>query len=149
MKALAFAVILTGIIAFWGFAVLRSDLTAREEARTEAVAANYAMFRNAVFNFALTTKTPGTILPDNPNLHLPQGWTSLRDWRGLVQTGADGLLYCYVYGPAQPAEAAAIQRLFNESLVTGWNNAGVLTRNGSPMPPAIPDRNIVSVIRLD
>ncbi len=151
MKVLATAAILMGFAAFWG-GLLRSELVDRDETRGAAVAANYVIFRNAVFNYVLALEMvgAGTILPDNPALKLPHGWIRLRDWRGLVRE-EDGLLHCYVYGPAGPEEVAAIQALLNHSMGVGWNDAGVFAGNAPPrpLPPDVPQGAIVSVIRID
>jgi hypothetical protein len=147
MKALAFFAFLVGAIAFWS---LRPEGSARDETRSDAVAVNYALFRNAVFDFALASKTQGNVLPGDSGLALPSGWRGLRDWHGLIQEEEENL-FCYVFGPMEPDEIAAVQKLFNYSRTVGWNNAGVLNRNGDPLPlPAIiPHGAVVSVIRLD
>ncbi len=151
MKVLAIAAILIGFAAFWA-GLLRSELPDRDELRGAAVAANYVVFRNAVFNYVLTQENAvaGSILPDNPALKLPHGWVRLRDWRGLVRE-EDGLLHCYVYGPTSPEEVEAVQELLNHSMGLGWNDAGVFIGNAPPrpLPPDVPQGAIVSVIRID
>lgn len=148
MKLLAVFVFLLAVIAFWSFRPEPSD---RESARNDSVALNYALFRNAVFDYALKTKTSGSVLPGDPGLTtLPSGWINIRPWQGLILE-ADGQLFCYVFGPARPEEVVAVQHLFNYSKAVGWNNAGVLVRNGDPLslPSVIPSGALVSVIRLD
>ncbi len=151
MKALLIAIVLAGFLAFWSFLTFRADMAERSETRPKIVAANYIMFRNAVFGhvFSLDTVAPGTIAPDDPALHLPQGWTALRDWRALLQMEEDGLMYCYVYGPARPEDIVAAQKLLNHSRTLGWNDAGVFSPGGRPLPAAIPSGDIVSVVRID
>jgi hypothetical protein len=148
MKVMAFCIMLLGVIAFWSF---RPEAIDREDLQGEAVAMNYAIFRNAVLDFAHKFKTPGSVLPDNPDLVLPYGWLNIRPWAGLIQEENDGRLYCYVWGPAQPQEVAAVLKLFNQSQAIGWNNGGVFVRNGQarPLPSFIPHRALVSVIRVD
>jgi len=149
VKVLAIFMILVGAIAFWSF---QSDSTDREEVRSDSVAMNYALFRNAVFNYALESKSPGTVLPNTPGLNLPAAWTSIRPWQGLIRLESDGFLFCYVFGPADPMEITAVQKLFHNSKTIGWNNAGVLARNGGdpmPLPLDIPWGSLVSLIRLD
>jgi hypothetical protein len=147
MKAMAFCILLLGLIAFWSF---RPEETGQEEFQSEALALNYAIFRNAVFDYAYKVKTPGSVLPDHPDLVLPSGWKHIRPWEGHIQEESDGL-YCYVFGPAQPQEVAAVMKLFNQSRDVGWNNGGVFVRNGQPrpLPSLIPHGAVVSVIRID
>lgn len=148
MKIMAFCIMLLGFIAFLSF---RPEETDREDLQGEAVALNYAIFRNAVFDYAHKFKTPGSVLPDTPGLVLPSGWLNIRPWEGLIQEEGDGRLYCYVFGPAQPQEVAAVMKLLNQSQAVGWNNAGVFVRNGQPrpLPPFIPHKALVSIIRVD
>gem|GEM_PF-1329517 len=149
MKALAFSAILLGFIAFWSF---KPEAINNDGLRSEAVAINYGQFRNAVFDYAQKMKTSGVIVPGDPGLTaLPFGWKNIRAWEGLTQEEGDGRLYCYVYGPAQPQEVVAVQKLFNQSMAVGWNNAGVFIRNGGPLalPPVIPHGAVVSVMRID
>jgi hypothetical protein len=156
MKSLAIVMIMAAFMAFWGFLDLRADREVQEKGQIEAVAMNYCVFRNAVFGYVFKKAgageaLPDEITPDTPDLGLPQGWAGLRDWQVLTQIHDDGLFYCYVFGPASPDEIMAAQNLLGQSMAVGWNNAGVLVRNGDPwpLPAAIPNGNIVSVIRLD
>ena len=150
MKMLAIFMFILGSIAFWSFNPDRGK--EREEASSEAVAMNYAIFRNAVFAYALKVKTGGPVFPGNQGLTtLPNGWKNIRDWQGLIQEESDGQMFCYVFGPAEPAEVIAVQKLFNYSKTVGWNDSGVFNRNGDPLvlPAVIPHGSVVSVIRLD
>jgi len=149
MKILTVFVVLLAALAFWSF---RPEPPDREAAKNDSVAMNYALFRTAVFDYALRTKTSGSVLPGDPGLTLlPSGWRNIRPWQGLIQEEADEQLYCYVFGPAQPDEVLAVQKLFNNSKAVGWNNAGDLVRNGNPLslPSDIPHGAIVSIMRLD
>lgn len=151
MKALLMAVILAGFLSFWSFLVFRSDMAEHSELRGEAVAINYVMFRESVFDyvFSLNTVAPGSITPDNPALNLPQGWNALRDWKVLLQKEDDGQLYCYIYGPAAPEEIRAAQKLMNHSRAIGWNDGGFFSVTGWPLPGAVGGGDIVSLIRID
>jgi hypothetical protein len=149
MKMLAFFMLLVAASMFW---LPHPDSPEYEDANNEAIAINYAIFRNAVHDYAYKTKTPGVILPDDPGLTtIPPGWTELRDWVGLVEDDGSGELFCYVYGPAQPGEILFVMKLYNYSRAVGWNNAGIFERNGDPLalPDFIPNGNVVSVVRLD
>ncbi len=151
MKAMLMAIIIAGFLAFWGFLVFRSDMAERNGLRGEAVAANYVFFRKAVFEhvFSLETALPGTLSPDSPALRLPHGWQALGDWRALLQKEGDGFMYCYVHGPAAPEAIEAAQKLLNHSRTLGYNDGGVLSGSGWPLPAAIPTGNLVSLIRID
>lgn len=147
MKILAVCFMLLGLIAFWS---IRSDRDPYDAARAESLTLNYGIFRNAVFDYAHRVKTEGIVTADNPALELPDGWTGLRAWRGVIQR-QDAQLYCYVFGPARPEEIVAVQKAFRNSRAVGWNDNGIFIRNGDPMPlpTMIPDGSVVSVIRLD
>jgi len=148
MKVMAFCIMLLGFIAFLSF---RPEAIDQDDLQSEAVGLNYAIFRNAVFDYAVKAKTPGSVLPDTPGLVLPSGWLNIRPWEGLIQVESDGRLYCYVFGPAKPQEVAAVLKLLNQSQAVGWNNGGVFVRNGQPrpLPSFIPHGAIVSLIRID
>jgi len=148
MKVMAFCILLLGFIAFLSFQPEAND---REKIQSEAVALNYAIYRNAVFDYAHKVKAPGSVPPDTPGLALPSGWLNIRPWEGVIQEERDGRLYCYVFGPAKPQEVAAVMKLFNQSQAVGWNDGGVFVRNGQPrpLPPFIPHGALVSLIRLD
>lgn len=109
-----------------------------------AVAINYAVYRNAAFSHALTSKKSGDIADDV--LKLPASWRRLRPWKART----DGAR-CYVYGPATAAEVAAVRELFKGSMAVGAAQGGrLLPQPGKPVPVPgfVPEGSLVSVIEV-
>lgn len=110
----------------------------------ETVAVNYALYRNAAFLYAYSSKKPGTIA--DSALKLPAGWVRLRAWQARVQDSR-----CYVFGPATTGEIAAVRDLFQGSIAVGRAQGGrILPQPHAPVPvPAfVPEGSLISVIEV-
>jgi hypothetical protein len=119
----------------------------RGEQKSQAYALGFVAYRNAVNAYALEHKTPGTV-PESA-LELPTGFMA-GDWTNAVVSDGAGGLICYVYAPSGGDEILAIQDLLHYSAAVGWNNHGVLYRNGSfyPLPDFIAHGSVVSLIGI-
>jgi len=138
MKALVILAILLGVMA-----MLSPRLSAdKTENSAKAVALNYAVFRNAAFQYALSNKPSGVIVQSS--LSLPTGWKALRTWSARVQSGV-----CYVYGTASGEEVTAARELLQGSLAVGQALNGYLIPDGkTPVPSFVPSGNLVSVVAV-
>lgn len=145
MQALAVTGVLTGLIFLWSFLIYEPSQIERQKA--EAYALGFVVYRNAVNQYAVDHKTEGSV--SLTALNLPKG-LQLKNWKNRIVQEA-GQLRCYVYGQASFEEIQAVLTLMMSSAAIGWNNNGVMLRNGSPhiLPSFVENGNLVSVISLD
>lgn len=136
------------IILFLGcMAIFRPEVTMdnADMGKTVVIATNFAIWRNAVLEYVLTTKTASGEIPLSA-LRLPTTWTPLRSWTARVTGGV-----CYAFGPASAPEIAAVQSLFHGSASIGRVEGGHLVSLYSKTAPVsgVPEGYLVSVIRID
>lgn len=138
MKALMMLMVLLGVAA-----IIAPRFAPEEQGRgVQAVAMNYAVYRNAAFLYALKNRPAGSI-PHNL-LGLPSEWQALRSWSARVESGR-----CYVFGPASAEEIAAARDLFHGSFAVGRAENGLLMPDGrTPLPGFVPGGSLVSVIEV-
>jgi hypothetical protein len=133
MKPLAALFVLLGI-----FALFTWPSSEQREPLSEALALNFALYRNAAFALAVKDKIPtGEVVPA-----MPAGWQPMRDWRTVVDDGV-----CYSFGPAAAEEIEAVRELFQGSPAIGRAANGRLTPADVPLPAFIPAENLVSALR--
>lgn len=138
MKSLAVYALMLGLLAMFAFSEPSSD-----SGRTESLAVNFALFRNAAWAYAhehpeLTGTLPVDVLP------LPYGWTAVRSWTARTESGV-----CYVYGPASAEEIADVRRVFHNSETMGTAVDGRLVPGSVPLPGFIPAGAMVSLMEVE
>ena len=143
MKALAVLALLLGAMAL----LQRPYDFSRENAWYQAIALNYAIYRNEVFRLAFAQPGISGDIAISA-LHLPDSWKPLRGWRARIVNGL-----CYVYGEASPQEISAVRKLFRGSFALGEASAGKLVPSSSygsiPVPDFIPNGSLVSVTEVN
>ena len=142
MKALAVLAVLIGVMALLRIPANRDV----QEVSHESVATNYAVYRNAAFQFAFAHKGYSGDIP-LASLSLPESWRMARTWHARMLDGC-----CYVYGEASPEEAEAVRRLFRGSFAIGLAYGGRLAPatgpHPVPVPSLVPNGNLVSVVEV-
>lgn len=142
MKALAILMVVIGIMAMFS---LNTTVT-RDEYRVEAVAFNYALFRNEVHRYVFSGhKASGTITA--ASLDLPTGWVMLRPWQARIDSGC-----LYVWGEASPEEIEAVRVLYWGSYAIGRASGGKLEPSyggTTPVPSFVSEDNLVSVVSVE
>lgn len=144
MKALVILGLLLGVLA-----MLRPDSGRRhsEELQVQAVAMNFAIFRQAVHDYVFTS---GHITPGDISLSVlstPTGWSPLRSWQARIDSGC-----LYVWGPASAEEISATSDLFWGSYAIGTAKGGTLDPGHggtTPIPAFVPNNNLVSVVAVE
>lgn len=168
MFAWAIALAMAGICAIASFWVTDFDKTSMGEPLDDALATNFAVFREAVNAYAHEHRAEASFVAtsqgDLMTLNMPANWQAIdgHNWQGEVRREGDGHLYCYVYGPATAGEVASVEKVLNHSLAVGWNDGGFMRRNENfcaraadcspwPLPKGnpVPDGNLVSLVRID
>lgn len=140
MKALIVFGIMIGVIAMLAVSPDFTDATRK----AGAIAANYAVYRNAVFLYARSNKNPGDI--QDSNLKLPQGWVRLRTWKSRIENSR-----CYVFGPASAEEIAVVRDIFTGSIAVGMASRGQIqpqTYKPVLVPAFVLEGSLVSVIEV-
>lgn len=147
MKAFAVFFVMLGLIAL--YSELYSSGQSREiwEAKTQVLAVNFAVFRNAAHQYAHHNQDEALGQTDIPSAAfaewLPNGWLPMRDWRVRMENRI-----CYVFGPAEPDEIDAIRKLYRGSFALGRAEGGQLVPNhkeNMPIPDIIPNGSMVSM----
>ncbi|MCT4625664.1 type IV pilus biogenesis protein PilM [Halodesulfovibrio sp.] len=139
MKALAVLTFLLGVLALTQSIIPYGQ----DQDADNAMATNYAVYRNQVIHYAVKHPSSTGIL-STAALGLPVHWRALRDWKNRIVGN-----HVYVYGEASAYEATAIQSLFKGSFAVGVKKAGRLESingSGTALPAFIPENNIVTVI---
>lgn len=154
MKSMTMVLVLLGMLT--GFLLWMPGEQQRTDSYREALAMNYATFRNAVFLHVFTdgngNKRPGDI--DLPEVLLPHGWQPLRTWRARVFSVADNApLRCAIWGEASAEEIERVRRvLFRDSFAVGRAEGGRLVPGHGavvPVPDFVPEGSLVSILDLD
>ncbi len=143
MQGLSIFALCLGLIAVASYSEIKQIKAERQKER--AIALNFVQYRRAVNIYALAT--PGFSGKINySDLNLAKSWKAIHPWSNLVSGGN-----CYVFGPASIAEILAAKELLNHSYTIGVKENGVLVTDhgsGTALPNAIPNGNLVSVIKL-
>ncbi len=140
MKALAVFLVVLGCMALFSL----DQATSVDSSRAKAVAANFAVYRNAVHLYAITHKqASGTV--SRGDMILPPGWQPIRSWQNRIVGGR-----MYVWGDVSASEAEAIMDVVHGSLAVGVARNGHLENRHcglvEPLPGFVREHNIVSVI---
>jgi hypothetical protein len=142
MKALAVLAVLIGVMAMMRFANLDSVY----DQRAQAIALNYAIFRNEVYLYVFKGhKAPGDIA--STALSLPAEWVRLRPWKARIEAGC-----LYVWGPASSEEIETARDIFWTSLTVGRADSGHLEPDHggtTPIPAFVPEGNLVSAVSVE
>jgi hypothetical protein len=142
MKALAVLAVLIGVMAMMRFVSLDSV----DDQRAQAVALNYAIFRNEVYLYVFNGhKIPGDIA--STALSLPAGWVMMRPWKARIEAGC-----LYVWGAASSEEIEAARDIFWGSLAIGRADSGHLEPGHggtTPMPAFVPEGNLASAVSVE
>ena len=141
MKALAVLMFLLGVAAY----ILPVSSVMEDNGSAKAVAVNYAIYRNAAIQYAVTHPSSTGTLP-TAALGLPTSWQAMRGWQNRIAGNR-----LYVYGQASTKEALAAQRIFRGSFAVGVNRDGKLhslNGKGITLPSFIPDNNLTTVIEF-
>ncbi len=137
MKTLMVAALLLGLTALAGILFSRPPL--EDDARGQALAVSFGLFRRAAWQFAHDNpEHQGAISSDM--LELPEG---TRRWQAGMFNGV-----CYVWGLVSGAESAAIQARYHNSQAIGQARAGTLRPWGHVLPDFIPAGALVSLMEV-
>lgn len=156
MKMLAALAVFAGLIAVYSANI--PDENVRRDSYRQALALNYATFRNAVFNHVFAednvNKRPGELTAMALEPLLPFGWKPLRDWQAriFIVEGSEPLR-CAIWGEASSEEIEQARRALNrDSFAVGRAEGGkLLPGHGAvvPVPGFVPEGSLVSIIDLD
>jgi len=142
MKPLAVLAFLVGILAMMQFIPLEKE----DDQRIQAVALNYALYRDAVHRYVFSGhKTTGVVAASS--LSLPAGWIMLRPWQARIDSGC-----LYVWGEASSNEVDIVRDLYFGTLAIGYVSNGKLEPSyggTTPIPSFISNGNIVSVVSVE
>lgn len=150
MKMAAVFALMLGFVAMY-FGLFRSGQS-REvwEAKTQVLAVNFAVFRNAAHQYVHHHQEEVLGMTDIPRTAfgpwLPNGWLPMRDWKVRMENRI-----CYVFGPAEPDEIDAIRTLYRGSFSLGRTEDGQLVPNHKadmPVPNFIPNGSVVSMTEV-
>lgn len=134
--------ILLGVMAM----IYVGNMTSQDEQRTEAIALNFAHYRNEVHRYVFEGhKAAGDIAVSS--LDLPTGWTMLRPWQARIEAGC-----LYVWGEASPEEIAAVRDLYWGSYAIGRAAGGRLDPGyggTTPIPSFVAADSLVSVVSVE
>ncbi|MEG2005631.1 MAG: type IV pilus biogenesis protein PilM [Bilophila sp.] len=154
MKLLAVLALFVGLIAVYSSHF--PDENVRRDNYRQALALNYATFRNAVFSHVFAednvNKRPGDLSASMLEPLLPFGWKPLRDWQARIFT-VEGNLRCAIWGEASSEEIEQVRRALNrDSFAAGRAEGGkLLPGHGAvvPVPSFVPEGSLVSILDLD
>ena len=136
MKALAVLMVLMGVMVMIRFV----EQDKPDSLQAQAVATNYAMFRNEVYRYVFDGHMAAGDVP-TAALTLPVGYVPLRPWRARLDSGC-----LYVWGTASSDEIEATRELFWGSKAVGRASAGFMVPDGvTPVPGFVPEGSLVSV----
>ncbi len=139
MKTLMVAALLLGLTALAGMLFSRPPL--EDDARGQALAVSFGLFRRAAWQFAhANPEHQGAISPDV--LALPEGMNG-RLWQARMNNGV-----CYVWGLVSGGESAAILARYHNSQAIGQAQAGTLRPWGYILPDFIPAGALVSLMEV-
>lgn len=140
MKAMAFFCAMLGVMAL--FALSGNDKTP-EVNRANAVAVNFAKYRNAVNLFAVNNLAFTGSVP-TASLDLRDNWQPIRPWNNRIAGGR-----CYVWGEMDFHEYGELKNILTGSAGIGFKRNGIFVNEfGSSLvlPAFIPEESAVSVI---
>lgn len=150
MKTVAAFAFMLGLVALY-FGLFRTGQS-REvwEAKTQVLAVNFAVFRNAAHQYTHHYQDEVLAMTDIPpsafEKWLPNGWLPMREWKVRMENRI-----CYVFGPAEPDEIDAIRVQYRGSFTLGRVEGGQLVPNHKadmPVPGFIPNGSMVSMTEV-
>lgn len=154
MKAVAVFFVLCGLLALYYGLFHSGQSRDIAEAKTQVLAINYAVFRNAAHQYVHHNQTEALAMTEIPRTSfekwLPNGWLPMRDWKVRLENRSNQWV-CYVFGPAEPDEIDAIRKLYRGSFALGRAEGGQLVPNHGgdmPVPDWIPNGNVVSMTEV-
>lgn len=139
MKTLMIFTLLLGLTALAG--MLFSRPPSEDDARGQALAVSFGIFRRAAWQFAHDNPEHQGVIPANALL-LPDGMNTER-WQARMNNGV-----CYVWGELPGMEIGTILNQYRNSQAIGQARAGTLRPWGYILPDFIPAGALVSLMEV-
>lgn len=139
MKTLMVLALMLGMTALAGMLFSRPPL--ERDARGQALAVSFGLFRRAAWEFAHDNPEHQGAIPAE-SLNLPDE-VNTRRWQARMVNGV-----CYVWGNSSGAEIGAILHQYHNSQAIGQARGGTLRPWGYALPEFVSDGALVSLMEV-